>query len=219
MGEVTSGRIPVLRANGANHASLGQRPRIWNPESATRAKGPIYALSMPESHAFALIHIVFSTKNRMANLNAEIRPPLHAYLATVARNAGCDCYRAGGVADHVHLAVRLSRTSTIAYLVQELKTKSSKWLRTQSPLLAHFAWQRGYGAFSVGPADLGALQAYIEAQEEHHRTRSFQEEPLPGALPQAGMATRLWRLVGYASNGRNLRCCWSYCSMRPVRMS
>lgn len=137
----------------------------------------------------------------------------------IARNAGCDCYRAGGVADHVHLAVRLLRTSTIAYLVQELKTKSSKWLKTQSPLLADFAWERGNGAFSVGPADLGALQAYIEAQEEHHRTRSFQEEPLPGALPQAGMATRLWRLVGYASNGRNLRCCSSYCSMRPVRMS
>jgi putative transposase len=133
---------------------------------------------MPESHAFALIHIVFSTKNRMANLNAEIRPQLHAYLATVARNAGCDCYRVGGVADHIHLAVRLSRTSTIADLVQELKTSSSKWLKPQSASLAQFAWQRGYGAFSVGPADLDALLIYIDTQEEHHRTRSFQEEYL-----------------------------------------
>ena len=133
---------------------------------------------MPESHAFVLIHVVFSTRNRKANLNAEVRPRLHAYLSTVARNLGCVCYCVGGVADHVHLAIRLSRTLTIAQLVQELKASSSKWLKTQSPLLADFAWQRGYGAFSVGPVDLGALQIYIDTQEDHHRTRSFQEEYL-----------------------------------------
>jgi REP element-mobilizing transposase RayT len=82
----------------------------------------------------------------------------------------------GGVADHVHLAVRLSRTVTVAGLVEELKTSSSKWLKTQSPELMTFAWQRGYGAFSVGPADLNAVIAYIDGQEEHHRTRTFQEE-------------------------------------------
>jgi putative transposase len=131
---------------------------------------------MPESHAFALIHVVFSTKNRMSVLDSDIRAPLHAYLATVARNAGCDCYRVGGVADHVHLAVRLSRTVTIAQLIEELKTSSSKWLKGQSPSLGQFAWQRGYGAFSVGPADLAALQTYIDNQEVHHRSRSFQEE-------------------------------------------
>jgi REP element-mobilizing transposase RayT len=131
---------------------------------------------MPESHAFALIHFIFSTKNRMPVLDSEVRAPLHAYLATVARNAGCDCYRAGGVADHVHLAVRLSRTVTIAHLVEELKTSSSKWLKIQSPSLAQFTWQRGYGAFSVGPTDLAALQKYIDNQAEHHRTRTFQQE-------------------------------------------
>jgi putative transposase len=131
---------------------------------------------MPESHAFALIHFVFSTKNRMPVLGSEICAPLHAYLATVARNNGCVCYRVGGVADHVHLAIRLSRTITIAQMIEELKTSSSKWLKTTSPSLAHFAWQRGYGAFSVGPGDLAALQTYIDNQEEHHRSRSFQEE-------------------------------------------
>ncbi len=112
----------------------------------------------------------------MPVLDSEVRAPLHAYLATVARNAGCDCYRAGGVADHVHLAVRLSRTVTIAHLVEELKTSSSKWLKIQSPSLAQFTWQRGYGAFSVGPTDLAALQKYIDNQAEHHRTRTFQQE-------------------------------------------
>ncbi len=61
-------------------------------------------------------------------------------------------------------------------LVEEWKTSSSKWLKTQSPTLAGFAWQRGYGAFSVGPSDLEALRRYIETQEEHHQTHTFQEE-------------------------------------------
>jgi putative transposase len=131
---------------------------------------------MPQSLSYLLIHIVFSTKDRASILHDSIRPPLHAYLATVARNAGCECYCVGGVADHVHLAIRLSRTTTVASLIEELKTSSSKWLKTQSLALSQFAWQRGYGAFSVGPTDLEALRTYIDAQEEHHRTRTFQEE-------------------------------------------
>jgi len=131
---------------------------------------------MPQSLSFLLVHIIFSTKDRTPSLNASVRPNLHAYLATVARNADCECYRVGGVADHVHLAIRISRTIAVAQVIENLKTSSSKWLKTQSPELAHFAWQRGYGAFSVGPTDLQALIAYIDAQEEHHRTHSFQEE-------------------------------------------
>ena len=131
---------------------------------------------MPQSLALIIVHLVFSTKDRQPLLGASIRSALHAYLATVARNAGCECYRVGGAADHVHLAVRFSRTLTVADLVEELKTSTSKWLKTQSPELAAFAWQRGYGAFSVGPSDLDALRAYIDKQEEHHRTRTFQDE-------------------------------------------
>jgi len=80
------------------------------------------------------------------------------------------------VADHVHLAIRLSRTLTIAELVETLKTSSSKWLKTQAPELGGFSWQRGYGCFSVGPSDLMVLTTYIDGQEEHHRTRTFEEE-------------------------------------------
>jgi REP element-mobilizing transposase RayT len=80
------------------------------------------------------------------------------------------------MADHVHLAIRLSRTVTIADLIETLKTSSSKWLKTQSRELGGFAWQRGYGCFSVGPTDLDALCAYIDDQAEHHRTRTFQDE-------------------------------------------
>jgi len=131
---------------------------------------------MPQSLSFVLVHLVFTTKDRIPIRDATILPSLHAYLATVARDKGCECFRAGGVADHVHLAVRLERTINVAQLVESLKTGSSKWLKTQSPALANFAWQNGYGAFSVGPSDLEALRTYIDAQEEHHRKHTFQEE-------------------------------------------
>jgi putative transposase len=110
------------------------------------------------------------------SLTNSIRPALNGYFATVARNSGCECFRVGGVADHVHLAIRLSRTISIAQLVEELKTSSSKWLKTQSPALSGVAWQGGYGAFSIGPASLEGLKRYIDTQEEHHQTRSFQQE-------------------------------------------
>jgi len=131
---------------------------------------------MPQSLSFLLVHLIFSARDRTAYLTAQVRPNLHAYLATVARNANCECFRVGGVADHVHLAIRLSRTITLAQLVEELKTSSSNWLKTQSSELMHFAWQHGYGAFSVGPSDLEALTSYIDTQETHHRLHSFQEE-------------------------------------------
>ncbi len=131
---------------------------------------------MPQSLAFVLVHVVFSTKDRNPILDASIRPALYAYLATVARNVKCECYRVGGVSDHVHIAVRLSRTTNVAELVEQLKSSSSKWLKTQSPDLSKFAWQRGYGAFSVGPADLSALIHYIDTQETHHRKQTFQDE-------------------------------------------
>jgi REP element-mobilizing transposase RayT len=101
---------------------------------------------------------------------------LHAYLATVARNSGCECYRVGGVADHVHLAIRLSRAIAIAKLVEELKTSATKWLKTQGPGFRNFAWQVGYGVFSVSPTNLSALTAYIDSQEVHHAKQTFEDE-------------------------------------------
>lgn len=131
---------------------------------------------MPQSLSQVIVHVIFSTKDRHPFLDPDTRPKLHAYLATVSRNMGCETYRVGGVADHVHLAIRLSRTVTIADLVQELKTSSSKWVKAQSPEFAAFAWQRGYACFSVGPSDLNALEEYIDSQEEHHRSQTFQDE-------------------------------------------
>jgi len=131
---------------------------------------------MAQSLAFILLHVIFSTKDRVAVLDEPLRPELFAYLATVIRNGGSECYRVGGVADHVHLAIRLHRTSNVSDLVKEIKASSSKLLKTKSPSLERFEWQKGYGAFSVGPKDLNALIAYIDAQQAHHAKQSFKDE-------------------------------------------
>lgn len=141
---------------------------------------------MSQSLSLVIVHIVFSTKDRHPFLNDDMQPRLHAYLATVARDHDCDCFCAGGVADHVHLAVRLSRTMTIATLIQKFKTSSSKWLKFQSPQLRAFAWQNGYAVFSVSPKHLDALRQYINEQEQHHKKRDFKKELL-ALLTQYGV--------------------------------
>ena len=121
-------------------------------------------------------HIIFSTKERRPWLDPEIRPRMHAYLATVCRDCDCQAYRVGGAADHVHLATRLARTITQAELLEKIKKTSSVWIKRQGNQYGGFFWQAGYGDFSIGWSQLEDLLRYIDHQEEHHRTHSFQEE-------------------------------------------
>jgi REP element-mobilizing transposase RayT len=131
---------------------------------------------MPQSLSQVLIHIVFSTKDRQPLLDPEIRPRVHAYLATVCRDSQCEAYRVGGVADHVHLAVRLGRTVSQSELLEKIKKSSSAWVKAQADQYASFFWQAGYGCFSVGYSQLDDLMRYIDNQESHHRMKTFQEE-------------------------------------------
>ena len=129
---------------------------------------------MPQTLSFNLVHIIFSTKNRAPLIANGMIPTLHAYLAGTARKLDCECFRVGGVADHVHLAMRLAATRTAAKVVSEIKTGSSMWMKEQG--MRNFAWQRGYALFSVSPADVGALLTYIDGQKAHHAKRGFQDE-------------------------------------------
>jgi REP element-mobilizing transposase RayT len=131
---------------------------------------------MPQSLSQVIIHIIFSTKNREPWIDADLRPRLHAYLATVGRGNGSDVYRVGGVADHVHLLATLPRTFTQADFLEEIKKHSSRWAKEIDPKYAPFTWQRGYGAFSVSRSELDDKIQYVEGQAEHHRTVTFQEE-------------------------------------------
>jgi len=131
---------------------------------------------MPQSLANVLIHIVFSTKDRSPQIGDFVRDDLHAFLAGTVRAANCQCLRVGGVADHVHLAIRLHRVVSVAALVEDVKTASSKWLKPRHENLRAFAWQRGYAALSFGPGEIQSILEYIAEQEQHHRRDSFQAE-------------------------------------------
>ncbi len=101
---------------------------------------------------------------------------MHSYLATICRDLGAELVQVGGVSDHVHIVTALPRTLSQARIVEQLKTASSKWIKALDARYRNFFWQRGYAAFSVSPSQLDAILKYIEGQQEHHRTRTFQEE-------------------------------------------
>ena len=101
---------------------------------------------------------------------------MHAYLGTICRDMGADLAHVGGVADHVHIVTTLPRTLSQAHLIEQIKKTSSKWIKAGDPRYRTFAWQRGYGAFSVSPSQLDAVLQYVDGQKAHHRTRTFQEE-------------------------------------------
>ena len=130
---------------------------------------------MPQSLAKVYLHLVFSTKNRQRFLvDKALRAACHAYLAGTCKGRGSPSLIVGGVADHVHVLCMFGREESIAVLIRELKRESSKALKTKG--LASFCWQAGYGAFSVSPAHVPALEEYIRRQEEHHQSVSFQDE-------------------------------------------
>lgn len=129
---------------------------------------------MPQSLANVLIHLVFSTRDRAPSLTSDIRAELYPYLGGLLRNIDCPMLQIGGVEDHVHILFRMSRTITLAQVVEKTKTSSSKWLKTKGR--PDFAWQAGYGAFSVSQSQVCHVVAYIQRQEEHHRVVSFQDE-------------------------------------------
>ena len=120
--------------------------------------------------------MVFSTKQRVPCLEEGLRPDLYAYLAGICRHTGGEAYRVGGMADHVHLACALPRTLTVSRLLQELKSASSAWVKQQGSQYGQFAWQAGYGAFSIGQSQVPALVRYVDRQAKHHEVSTFQEE-------------------------------------------
>ena len=132
---------------------------------------------MPQSLAKILVHTVFSTKDRRPFLGDKIlREELHRYLDGILTNHDCQPIIVGGVEDHVHILSTLSRTCPAAEMVKEIKRGSSLWLKTKSPDLQDFAWQSGYGIFSIGNSQVESVRNYIAGQEEHHRKVSFQDE-------------------------------------------
>jgi putative transposase len=130
---------------------------------------------MPRSLSKVLIHVLFSTKHREPLISPDIRPRLHAYIVGILDNLKSPSLQTGGVADHVHVLCALSRTISPADLLEEVKKSSSKWMKADGGA-SGFSWQAGYGAFSIGESQADAVIRYIQNQEAHHRSVTFQDE-------------------------------------------
>jgi REP element-mobilizing transposase RayT len=129
---------------------------------------------MPQSLANILIHVIWSTKERRPLIADEVRPQLHGYMAGILINIESPALVINSVADHAHILCQLSKNLAACKLVEEVKKSSSKWMKEQG--VKEFAWQNGYGVFSMSQSNADAVRKYIEGQPEHHQKRDFKDE-------------------------------------------
>lgn len=131
---------------------------------------------MPQSYSCLHYHIIFSTKNRASVITPDIRGRLWEYLGGTIRGLHGIPIQIGGVEDHVHVLATLRQDVSPADFMRQLKAASSRWVHDTFPAARGFAWQAGYGAFTVSHSAVDAVKVYILGQEEHHRKQSFQDE-------------------------------------------
>ena len=131
---------------------------------------------MPSSWTQNYYHLVFSTKGREPLISAELKSRLYPFFGGIAKDLCSQLLAGNGMEEHVHLLVRFPPDLAPAELAREVKARSSRWVHESFEGLRDFAWQRGYGGFTVNRALVPEVESYIRNQEEHHRTLSFQEE-------------------------------------------
>jgi len=130
------------------------------------------------SHTFTdlLTHVVFSTSDRAPFLSDDIRDNIHAYIGGILRELRATPIAIGGTSDHVHLLTRLPAELAVADCLRVVKANSSRWVKEKWPERRTFAWQQGYGAFSVSESSRASVIQYVQNQARHHRRISFRDE-------------------------------------------
>jgi len=131
---------------------------------------------MAQSLAKIIVHVVFSTKNREPLLIKAVRDDFFAYTVGILNSLDCITLAINGTEDHVHGLIVMSKTISLSKMMEEMKGGSSRWLNSGTAVKGRFAWQAGYGAFSVSESQISRVVDYIVGQEEHHRKATFQDE-------------------------------------------
>jgi putative transposase len=126
------------------------------------------------SYTNLLNHIVYATKERAPLITSDLKSRLHEYLGGIINGLACVPIEINGMAEHVHLLVRIRPTISVSEFLSKLKSSSSGWGKRQ--MKGRFAWQAKYGAFTVSESQVGRVRQYISDQEKHHRKMSFEEE-------------------------------------------
>lgn len=130
---------------------------------------------MAHTYTSNLHHCVFSTKERAHIIPAQLQAKLWEYIGGIARNNGLVSLRVGGITNHIHMLIGIPADMPVAKTMQLIKGGSSKWMN-EHPLRGRFAWQEGYGAFSIGISQVSATVRYIENQQAHHKKQTFEDE-------------------------------------------
>lgn len=149
---------------------------------------------MGHTYSNLLVHVVFSTKGRTATILPSFLDRLREYMAGIARNEFGRAIKIGGTQNHLHALLSIDPAIAVAEAMRKWKSLSSGWLHEEIADAAGFTWQEGYGAFSVSQSQTAKVIAYIDKQEEHHKTQTFEEEFL-GFLKRHGVAydpQRVW---------------------------
>ena len=149
-----------------------------------RTKNPVFYLclnnytiqGMMQSFSQILAHVVFSTKKRILLLDDNITTDLYPYITNILKNHKCCVLQIGGTENHIHILCALAKNLTMGKVVEEVKTGSSKWIKTKSSRYEDFYWQHGYGAFSVSPSHVAIVRNYIANQKQHHEKFTFEDE-------------------------------------------
>lgn len=131
---------------------------------------------MPQSLVRMLVHVVFSTKNRVDLITPDIEDGLFGYMNGIVENNNSKLLLANGTANHIHMLISLGRVLSISELVGDMKRDSSSWIKKQDSQFSKFYWQEGYGAFSVGQTEVDMVMKYIAKQKEHHQTKDYKTE-------------------------------------------
>ena len=154
---------------------MGGSPSNKNTNRSQALKGH-NTKTMGQSLVKNYIHLVFSTKHRQPLIYPPVEAELLAYLGGICNKLECTVIKVGGYTDHIHILCMLSKKIALMKLMEELKSYSSKWIKTKGKGYENFYWQDGYGAFSVNPAEVDIVIAYISNQHEHHVKKTFQDE-------------------------------------------
>jgi REP element-mobilizing transposase RayT len=133
---------------------------------------------MAQTLVSLLVHITFSTKDRIKIIEPDVEPDFLRYISGIVRNHKSKCLAINGAEDHIHMLVSLSKNDALSDLLKNIKKDSSSWIKTQGRAYKDFHWQEGYAAFSIGQSGMPALRRYIAGQKEHHKRYTFQSELL-----------------------------------------
>jgi putative transposase len=127
------------------------------------------------SHTYVqnVVHIVFSTKERRKIIPRDMKERVWSYIAGICKQEKIFVHAVGGMEDHVHLLLQIPPTMTLAEAVRTVKSNSSSWMKQE---IKKFAWQEGYGGFSVSKSQIPVVVRYIKNQERHHKKMSFENE-------------------------------------------